>query len=47
MLSIDKYSLISLAPSIAVIAAVVVITILGVGFLKKEIAKDAAAAERK
>lgn len=41
-MSIDKYSLISLAPSLAVIAAVVAITVFGVIFLKKQIAKDAA-----
>ena len=41
-MSIDKYSMISLAPSIAVIAGVVAITIFGIIFLKKQIAKDAA-----
>ncbi|WP_417580750.1 hypothetical protein [Nitrincola sp.] len=47
MSSIDKYSMISLAPSIAVIIGVVVITVLGSLFLKKAIAKDAAAAGEK
>lgn len=41
---IDKYSMISLAPSIAVIVGVVAITVFGSLFLKKAIAKDAAAA---
>ncbi|KDE40048.1 MAG: hypothetical protein ACK4L8_07970 [Nitrincola lacisaponensis] len=44
MTSIDKYSLISLAPSLAVIVGVVAITVFGIVFLKKAIAKDAAKA---
>lgn len=41
MLSIDKYSLISFAPSIAVVAAMLVMTFMGVRFLKRAIARDA------
>lgn len=44
MLSIDKYSLISFAPSVAVVATVFVLTFLGIRFLKKSIAEDAAKA---
>ncbi|MBN3561238.1 hypothetical protein [Aliamphritea spongicola] len=44
---VDKYSLISFAPSIAIVGAMLVMVVLGVSFLKKSIAKDAAAAERK
>ncbi|WP_164498069.1 hypothetical protein [Nitrincola tibetensis] len=47
MTFIDKYSLISFAPSVAVIAGVIVITFFGLRFLKKEMAKDAEAAARK
>ncbi|WP_168927541.1 hypothetical protein [Nitrincola alkalilacustris] len=44
MTPIDKYSMISFAPSIMVILGVVAITIGGIIFLKKQIAKDAEAA---
>jgi hypothetical protein len=44
MPAIDKYSLISFAPSIAIVAAMIVMTVLGVRFLKKAIAADAAKA---
>lgn len=47
MLNIDKYSMISFAPSIAIVAAMLVMTFLGVRFLKREIAKDAAQAQQK
>ncbi|GAB0151627.1 MULTISPECIES: hypothetical protein [Marinobacterium] len=47
MLNIDKYSMISFAPSIAIVAAMLVMTFLGVRFLKREIAKDAARAQQK
>ncbi|MCD8513830.1 MAG: hypothetical protein LRY63_11325 [Nitrincola sp.] len=40
-MSIDKYSMIHLAPSLAVIAGVVAITVFGIIFLKKQIEKDA------
>jgi hypothetical protein len=47
MLSIDKYSMISFAPSIAIVAAMLVMTFLGVRFLKREMAKDAAKADQR
>jgi hypothetical protein len=47
MLNIDKYSMISFAPSIAVVAAMLVMTFLGVRFLKREMAKDAAKADQR
>ncbi len=40
-MSIDKYSMISLAPSLAVIAGIVAITVYGIIFFKKQIDKDA------
>lgn len=43
---IDKYSLISLAPSLAIIAAIIGITVFGIRFMKKEMDKDAAANQR-
>jgi len=46
MLSIDKYSMISFAPSIAIVAAMLVMTVMGVRFLKREIAKDAARSQQ-
>ena len=45
-MSIDKYSMISLAPSLAVIAALIGITVFGIIFLKKQIAKDAAKSDK-
>lgn len=42
MANIDKYSLISFAPSIAIIAAMLVMTVVGARFLKKAMAADAA-----
>ncbi|WP_261840996.1 MULTISPECIES: hypothetical protein [Aliamphritea] len=44
---VDKYNLISFAPSIAIVGAMLVMVVVGVCLLKKSIAKDAAAAERK
>ncbi|WP_020681489.1 hypothetical protein [Marinobacterium rhizophilum] len=44
MTSIDKYSLVSFAPSVLIVATCVVLTVVGVRFLRKNIAKDAAAA---
>ncbi|MBP0049196.1 hypothetical protein H9C73_10655 [Marinobacterium sp. AK62] len=41
MFNIDKYSLISFAPSIMIVAAMLVITFFGVRFMKREMAKDA------
>lgn len=46
MPAIDKYSLISFAPSIAIVAAMIVMTIVAVRFLKKAIAADADKARR-
>lgn len=42
----DKYNLISVAPSLVIVAAMIIGTFVGVGVLKKVIAKDAAAAEK-
>ena len=42
----DKYSMISLAPSLVIVAAMVIGTVVAVGVLKKVIAKDAAAANK-
>ncbi|WP_292950288.1 MULTISPECIES: hypothetical protein [unclassified Neptuniibacter] len=42
----DKYSLISVAPSLAIVAAMIVGTVVGIVVLKKVIAKDAAAANQ-
>lgn len=46
MLNIDKYSLISFAPSVAIVAAMLVITFFGLRFMKREIAKDAIRAQQ-
>ena len=40
--SIDKYNLISLAPSLVIIGAMLVMTVVGIKLLKGAIAKDAA-----
>ncbi|WP_281171147.1 hypothetical protein [Marinobacterium litorale] len=40
----DKYSLISFAPSIVIVAAMIVMGVVGGRYLKKAIAKDAAKA---
>ncbi|MDI3326214.1 hypothetical protein QKW35_17705 [Pontibacterium granulatum] len=42
----DKYALISFAPSIAIVAAMIVGTGFAIKWLKGEIAKDAAAADQ-
>ena len=44
MSAIDKYSLISFAPSIAIVAAMLAMTFFGIMFLKKSMATDAAKA---
>ncbi|NVK02979.1 MAG: hypothetical protein HWE12_15685 [Oceanospirillaceae bacterium] len=44
MAGIDKYSLISFAPSIAIVAAMLAMTFIGIRLLKKSIAADAAKA---
>jgi hypothetical protein len=44
MTAIDKYSLVSFAPSMLIIAGCVAFAVLGIGFLRKNMAKDAAAA---
>ncbi len=41
MTSIDKYSLISFAPSILIVVAMIVMTVAGIRFLKKAMAQDA------
>jgi len=41
MPAIDKYSLISFAPSIAIVAAMIVMTLVATRLLKKVIAEDA------
>ncbi|WP_372740953.1 hypothetical protein [Neptunomonas sp.] len=41
MFGVDKYNLISFAPSVAVIAVSVVLVIVGIGMLKKVIVQDA------
>lgn len=46
MFGIDKYSFISFAPSLAVVAACVALVVIGVPMLKKAMAEDAAKAER-
>ncbi len=43
----DKYAMISFVPSVAIVAAMLVGTYVAIKYLKKEIAKDAAAAEGK
>ncbi|GAA0685778.1 hypothetical protein GCM10009104_09350 [Marinobacterium maritimum] len=47
MFDIDKYSMISFAPSILIVAAMLVISFFGLRFMKREIAKDAANAQQK
>ncbi|MBV0931812.1 hypothetical protein [Marinobacterium weihaiense] len=47
MLDIDKYSLMSFAPSIMIVASMLVITFFGIRFMKREMAKDAAKAQQK
>ncbi|WP_415901067.1 hypothetical protein [Neptuniibacter sp. QD48_11] len=42
----DKYNLISVAPSLVIVACMIVGTFVGIKVLKKMIAKDAAAAEK-
>ncbi|WP_286238572.1 hypothetical protein [Neptuniibacter halophilus] len=42
----DKYSMISAAPSLVIVAAMIIGTFVAVGALKKVIAKDAQAAEK-
>ncbi|WP_297312573.1 hypothetical protein [Neptuniibacter sp.] len=42
----DKYSMISAAPSLVIVAAMIIGTVVAVATLKKVIAKDAAAAEK-
>jgi flagellar biosynthesis protein FliP len=44
--SIDKYNMISLAPSLLIIGASIVMAIVGIKLLKDAIAKDAAKAEK-
>ncbi|MGY8872593.1 MAG: hypothetical protein ACKVJE_19340 [Pseudomonadales bacterium] len=44
MFGVDKYNLISIAPSVAVIAVCVALVFVGVGVLKKVIVQDAAKA---
>lgn len=46
MFDIDKYSMISFAPSVLIVAAMLVITFFGVRFMKREMAKDAANAQQ-
>ncbi|GAA0785582.1 hypothetical protein [Marinobacterium sediminicola] len=46
MFDIDKYSMISFAPSILIVAAMLVISFFGLRFMKREIAKDAARAQQ-
>jgi hypothetical protein len=43
MTAIDKYSLVSFAPSVLIILGCVAFVAVGIGFLRKNIAKDAAA----
>lgn len=47
MFDIDKYSMMSFAPSVMIVAAMLVITFFGVRFMKREIARDAAKAQQK
>ncbi|WP_170221817.1 hypothetical protein [Neptunomonas concharum] len=46
MFGIDKYSLISFAPSIAVVVGCVALVVIGVPMLKKAMAADEARANR-
>lgn len=46
MFGVDKYSMISFAPSIAVVAVCVGLAFYGAKYLKKAMAEDAAKAER-
>ncbi len=47
MFDIDKYSMISFAPSVLIVAAMLVISFFGLRFMKREIAKDTAKAQQK
>lgn len=42
----DKYSMISLAPSLTIVAVMIVGTFFGVRFIRQMMAKDAAEAEK-
>lgn len=42
----DKYSMISFVPSVALVAVMIVGAFAAISFIKKNIAKDAAAAQR-
>nr|WP_173645508.1 hypothetical protein [Marinobacterium profundum] len=44
MTLIDKYSLVSFAPSVLIIAGCVAFVVVGINFLRKNIARDEAAA---
>ncbi|NVK40665.1 MAG: hypothetical protein HWE39_05420 [Oceanospirillaceae bacterium] len=46
MTGIDKYSLVSFAPSILIVAGCIGMVVFGIGFLRKQIAKDSAAASK-
>ena len=41
----DKYSMISFVPSVVLVAVMIVGTFVAISFIKKNIAKDAAAAK--
>ncbi|MGB0467879.1 MAG: hypothetical protein ACPGF7_10170 [Pontibacterium sp.] len=43
----DKYAMISFVPSVVIVVAMLVMTVAGIKFLKKSIAKDEAAAAAK
>ena len=47
MFDIDKYSMMSFAPSVVIVASMLVITYFGIRFMKREISKDAAKAQQK
>jgi len=42
----DKYSMISFVPSMVIVAVMIVGTFAAISYIKKNIAKDAAAAQR-
>jgi len=42
----DKYSLISVAPSLVIVAAMIIGTFVGISTIKKMIAKDAAQSDQ-
>ncbi len=44
MTAIDKYSLLSFAPSVVIILGCVAFVVVGISFLRKNISKDGAAA---